>query len=602
MTIQAQLADGRTLEFPDGTDPSVIQNTVRNTIQSSSAGPASFSPEQVGLVQPVVQEGASLKELVTGESRQTDLTRSLPELEGILAGEDASVVARIFPLLATTTDQMELAQIIQNISPNIEAVFNKDAQGNTFPVLFNRKTGAAAQINRPGLSRTDIGQAIGLGAAFTPAGRGASLPLMGVRGAATQGVLEAAQTAEGGEFNLEDIALAGAALPAGQLASERLLKPAAKSFIDPSRKAIENIQSKKLLSEAAPSVEALRDTAKELYKQVDDIGARVKAERITSLSNQLEAQAKAFGFNRRIHPKVSAALDEVSKNVGKNIDVSEVETLRRVMQAAASSAEQSEKALGTKLIGTIDDFVGGLDEKSVIAGPRASEVGPLLKDARSLWGRARRTDLINESFEKAELQASGFENGIRVQFRSLLNNKKKIRGFSNEEKSIMREVVKGGKLENTAKLLGKLGMSEQQASRLLIPGLGVAAGAQLGGPLGAVAVPVIGQVSRNLAQRLTRKNAEFANAVVRSGKDSQSITRAYMKHTPKKQRSAEELSELFLSRGDIEFIDLEPMIKSSNKLISNGAFIASSIIQSRRGAEDILSSEESSAASEGFRP
>jgi hypothetical protein len=75
-----------------------------------------------------------------------------------------------------------------------------------------------------------------------------------------------------------------------------------------------------------------------------------------------------------------------------------------------------------------------------------------------------------------------------------------------------------------------------------------------------------------------------------------------MKHTPKKQRSAEELSELFLSRGDIEFIDLEPMIKSSNKLISDGAFIASSIIQSRRGAEDILSSEESSAASEGFRP
>jgi hypothetical protein len=32
MTIQAQLADGRTLEFPDGTDPSVIQATVKRMI------------------------------------------------------------------------------------------------------------------------------------------------------------------------------------------------------------------------------------------------------------------------------------------------------------------------------------------------------------------------------------------------------------------------------------------------------------------------------------------------------------------------------------------------------------------------------------------
>lgn len=32
MTITAQLADGRTLEFPDGTDPSVIQRTVKNFV------------------------------------------------------------------------------------------------------------------------------------------------------------------------------------------------------------------------------------------------------------------------------------------------------------------------------------------------------------------------------------------------------------------------------------------------------------------------------------------------------------------------------------------------------------------------------------------
>jgi hypothetical protein len=32
MTIRAELADGRVLEFPDGTDPGVIQATVKRMI------------------------------------------------------------------------------------------------------------------------------------------------------------------------------------------------------------------------------------------------------------------------------------------------------------------------------------------------------------------------------------------------------------------------------------------------------------------------------------------------------------------------------------------------------------------------------------------
>ena len=39
MTVQAQLADGRILEFPDGTDPKVIQATVKRVIASSEAAP-----------------------------------------------------------------------------------------------------------------------------------------------------------------------------------------------------------------------------------------------------------------------------------------------------------------------------------------------------------------------------------------------------------------------------------------------------------------------------------------------------------------------------------------------------------------------------------
>ena len=44
MTIQAQLADGRTLEFPDGTDPLVIQSTVKRMIGAQLPAPTIEQP------------------------------------------------------------------------------------------------------------------------------------------------------------------------------------------------------------------------------------------------------------------------------------------------------------------------------------------------------------------------------------------------------------------------------------------------------------------------------------------------------------------------------------------------------------------------------
>src|SRR5690349_14777600 len=41
MTVTAQLADGRTLEFPDGTDPMVVQSTVKKMLgQPAAPAPA----------------------------------------------------------------------------------------------------------------------------------------------------------------------------------------------------------------------------------------------------------------------------------------------------------------------------------------------------------------------------------------------------------------------------------------------------------------------------------------------------------------------------------------------------------------------------------
>ena len=141
----------------------------------------------------------------------------------------------------------------------------------------------------------------------------------------------------------------------------------------------------------------------------------------------------------------------------------------------------------------------------------------------------------------------------------------------------MQQVVRGGTAENLAKMIGRFGFSEGQASNMLMGSLGVAGGAAVGGPAGAVALPLIGQLSRGLAQKLTRKGAEAANQIVRAGNNAENITRAYLKAIPKGEQNAAELSELLL-RPEISLKALQSRLatlpKQHKKLISDAVFFA----------------------------
>ena len=297
---------------------------------------------------------------------------------------------------------------------------------------------------------------------------------------------------------------------------------------------------------AAPSIDELKVAAKEVYKEIDNLGATVDSSRVTGLTRDLDASIRGEGFNKRIHPKVAAALDEFKKIEGTNQPITNLDTLRKVARSAASSIEPDEARLGSIMVSKVDDFLDGLDQSALVGG-NADEVGRKFKDARQLWQRARKGDDIEYAFERAKNQASGFENGLRTQFRSILNNKKKMRGYTAEEKAAMEKVVRGGGLENTAKALGKFGFSEGQATSMLMGSIGVAGGAALGGGAGAVAVPLVGQVSKNLAQKLTRNNAELVSRIVRQGKDADSIAKAYFVKVAPENRSASELAELLIS-------------------------------------------------------
>lgn len=187
-----------------------------------------YQPERVS--QP--ERESQLSDFVTGADRETEEIQGLneitgaPELGGLsefttdkpfldslgsLYDKGLSVPAfKSAAGLMTTSDPKEQMQIIKSNYP--EATFTPDNKGN---VVVGLPSGDYV-LNAPGVSTSDITNFVGQAAAFTPAGRAATIPAAIGKAALTQSAIESAGAATGGEFDTEEVALAGALGGAGK--------------------------------------------------------------------------------------------------------------------------------------------------------------------------------------------------------------------------------------------------------------------------------------------------------------------------------------------------------------------------------------------------
>jgi polysaccharide deacetylase 2 family uncharacterized protein YibQ len=61
---------------------------------------------------------------------------------------------------------------------------------------------------------------------------------------------------------------------------------------------------------------------------------------------------------------------------------------------------------------------------------------------------------------------------------------------------------------------------------------------------GGIVIPVIGSVSKKIAQNLTRNKAKFVDSISRAGTDANKIAKAYLSAVPKAKRSVQDLADL----------------------------------------------------------
>lgn len=273
---------------------------------------------------------------------------------------------------------------------------------------------------------------------------------------------------------------------------------------------------------AGPTVDELRQQAHQFYDQMDQAGVQLSGPSFQRIAQNIAVRARNAGIDPSVHPKAYGALQRLlSDATGPRSQavptLRNIDTLRQVLRDAAG--DRGERRIAGIMVDGLDEQLNRLRPSDIAAGNPAQGLSAL-KDARELWSRMRKGDLIEQIFERAKdktganYTSAGMETALRQEFRGLANQIRKgqQRGFSNAERAAIQRVVRGGPVENFLRLIGKF------APRGVISSsLSTGAGYAAGGPVGAVAVPMAGEIGRRAATAMTMRNAERASDLVRSG-------------------------------------------------------------------------------------
>lgn len=158
-----------------------------------------------------------IREQVTGTERSTPEVEQLPDWGGMPELNTFSMESFKAALGTMVTDPAETVQIIKANFPNTEV--RRDNKGN---FIMRSSIDGQEYAIKPGFRVSDIPRA-GMGiAAFTPAGRATTLTGQIAGAGLTQAGLEASQAAMGGEFDAEQVPLAGVAGGGGYLLGKGL--------------------------------------------------------------------------------------------------------------------------------------------------------------------------------------------------------------------------------------------------------------------------------------------------------------------------------------------------------------------------------------------
>jgi hypothetical protein len=245
-------------------------------------------------------------------------------------------------------------------------------------------------------------------------------------------------------------------------------------------------------------------------------GVEIHKQAIDNVAGNIENELRAEGYRPRNTPAVFDALDELRNHPYATHDISDIDSVRKVLNVARKDPKERDAA--RRAINQIDGYLSdlGKNPQDVAVNPHfAAQVGEEAKTARANYAAGKRSEDVDEALEQAERQAArsgaghNINNAIRQRLSALRNNKKKMMGWSDDEKAELDSVINGTKGANAARQAGKFA-----PHGIVSTVMSAGAGHALAPGIGTVAVPAAGLIARMVGDRMTRMAAErLANVV-----------------------------------------------------------------------------------------
>lgn len=278
--------------------------------------------------------------------------------------------------------------------------------------------------------------------------------------------------------------------------------------------AIATRSANKAAQAAAPTTDDLKAAGHALYRAADQQGVMFKDGTVKKLAANLKFTAG--GLNEKLRPLTAGTVDDVDRLMTGQMTLQQVDEFRQGLNLDIGRAKGSDKEFLLRMKRTVDHFLDNVSPSEMTGGPAG--VG-ILKEARQVWQKAKKTEVLDRILDLADVQTgqytqSGLANTITREMRGLYKQiaKGKAAGYTKEEIALIRQMAKGGSNSSIINLFAKFA-PRGVVSIVLGQGLGsMVPGA------GNVAVPLLGELAGRAADRGALQAAQALRTGIATGR------------------------------------------------------------------------------------
>lgn len=267
--------------------------------------------------------------------------------------------------------------------------------------------------------------------------------------------------------------------------------------------------------------QGLGDESGQHYAQMRASGVRIIPEKSKQIAVDLRKELMSSGkLNEHLHGGTLKILNDMQKDSSKGFDVEDLDQYRRrfseIITKSRLTGNQEDAFKAGEAIDAIDEQFSNL--KRGDAPKEAVDAINSLKKGQEIWAKKKKFEAVSDIVQRS----NGDPNRMKALFEQLLNNKKKMRGFTKDERALIKAASENTTAEGLMKMVGKLGITigsgRAAATGNVLPALEMMWG-MMGHGIGGGTAVTLGTAAKYGQKLAAQAKAEKVLKAIEAGQD-----------------------------------------------------------------------------------